>query len=103
MHAGALGTDMSDKVEWLAGQIFKAFPSEVSGLKFSILDCGCIYYQVVSEDGRLYPEAGVYREGKKGPCSVCKLQAINWRQMVSDVVVVYNIRLEVEMDDDGSD
>ena len=38
---------VSDKVSWLVEQIFSAFPRDVTGLKFCILDCGCIYYETV--------------------------------------------------------
>lgn len=40
----------SDKIIWLANQIFTAFPKEITGLKFCILDCCCIYYQRVFRD-----------------------------------------------------
>ena len=33
----------SDKVIWLANQIFTAFLQEVADLRFYIWDCGCIY------------------------------------------------------------
>ena len=45
----------SDKLTWLANQIFTAFPKEVTGLQFYILDCGCISYQSGFRDGNLDP------------------------------------------------
>ena len=61
----------SDKLTWLANQIFTAFPQEVTGLKFYMLDCGCIHYQRVFEDGSLDPKIGIYRDAVDGPCEVC--------------------------------
>ena len=46
-----INPSVSDKVTWLANQIFTAFPEEVTGLKFYVLDCGCIYDQRVFPDG----------------------------------------------------
>ena len=45
----------SDKLTWLANQIFMAFSKEVTGLKLYVLDCGCIYYQRAFGDGNLDP------------------------------------------------
>ena len=63
-----------DKVIWLAGQIFKVFPQEVTGLKFYTLGCGCIYYQRVLGDGDLDPQVGIYRDADAVPARpVCHL------------------------------
>ena len=85
---------IADKVEWLAKSIFNEFPEEVTGLKFHLLDCGCIYYQRVFSDGRVDPRVAVYRDAGLGTCDICMLKAVHWRQMVKDIVIVYNIRLE---------
>jgi len=34
----------SDNLLWLANEIFTVFPRDVTGLKFYVLDCGCIDY-----------------------------------------------------------
>jgi hypothetical protein len=86
----------SDKVMWLARQVFDAFPREVPGLKFYVLDCGCIYYQRVFEDGNLDSQVGIYRDAEQGVCDICMMQAVNWRELVKDVVVVYGSRFQVE-------
>jgi hypothetical protein len=70
----------------------------VTGLQFYILACGCIDFQQVFEDGRIDPVVAVYRETGEGPCDVCTLQVVNWRQMVSDFMVVYRTTLQVWMD-----
>lgn len=85
----------AEKVEWLAKSIFTEFPEEVTGLKFHLLDCGCIYYQRVFSNGTLDPRVAVYRDAGYGTCDICMLKAVHWRQMVNDIVVVYNIKLEV--------
>jgi len=87
-----------NRVTALASQIFEILPEAVTGLQFYVLDCGCIYFQQVHEDGRINPVIAVYRETGEGPCDVCSLQAVNWKQMVSDYMVVYRTKLEVWMD-----
>ena len=87
-----------DRVTALASQIFEILPEGVTGLQFHILDCGCIYFQQVFEDGTIDPVVAVYRETGEGPCDVCSLQAVNWRQMVSDFMVVYRTKLHVWLD-----
>jgi hypothetical protein len=52
----------------------------------------------VFEHGRVHPVVSVYRETGEGPCDGCSLQAVNWKQMVSDSLGVYRTRLEVWMD-----
>jgi|GEM_PF-1697140 len=84
-----------EEVTRLATEIFDAFPEGITGLKFYILDCGCLYFQLVDQDGILDPHIAVYRGGKEGPCQICMLQAVNWRQMVVDCVVIYRFRVEV--------
>lgn len=70
----------SDKTYWLANQIFTAFPQEITGLKFYILDCGCIYYQSVFPDGGLEPQTGIYRDAEDGACEVCIVQHEKWKE-----------------------
>ena len=87
-----------NRVASLASQIFEILPEAVTGLQFYVLDCGCIYFQQGHEDGRINPVIAVYRETGEGPCDVRSLQAVNWKQMVSDDMVVYRTKLEVWMD-----
>ncbi len=88
-----------EKIEWLAKSIFNEFPEKVAGLKFHLLDCGCIYYQRVFRDGTLDPRIAIYRDAGHGTCDICMLKAVHWRQMVRDVVVVYNIKLVVAIEE----
>jgi len=80
----------SDKVVWLANQIFTAFPQKAAGLKFYILDCGCIYYQRVFRDGDLDSQIGIYRDAEYGPCEVCIVQEEGWKDRVINEAVIYN-------------
>jgi hypothetical protein len=84
-----------EKVTWLANQIFTAFPQEVSGLKFYILDCGCVYYQGIYGDGRLDPDTGIYRDAEDGPCEVCMSEPRNWIERVLDETIVYKRKFQV--------
>ena len=99
MRASRHNTDLhkTDRVTWLARQIFDAFQGEVTGLKFYVLDCGCIYFQRIFEDGYLDPQVGTYRDAEQGACDICAMQAVNWREMVRDVVVVYNSKFQVDV------
>ena len=85
-------TDSPDSAEvfCLANQIFETFPQEVTGLKFYILDCGCIYYQRVFKDGNLDPQIGIYRDAENGPCETCLAQAKTWENRVIAEKVAYN-------------
>ena len=67
-----IDTRDSDKITWLANQIFTAFPQDVAGLKFYILNCGCIYYQRVYKDGDLDTQIGICRDADRGPCEICR-------------------------------
>jgi hypothetical protein len=69
-HRQDINPSVSDKVTWLAYQIFSAFLRDVTGLKFYVLDCGCIYYQKVFPDGTLDTKTGIYRNANNGPCEV---------------------------------
>jgi hypothetical protein len=96
-------TELSDiiakaerKVVRLAKQIFAAFPQLVTGLKFYVLDCGCIYYQRKFVDGTVVSTIGIYRDAANGPCQVCMGMDKKWRDRVVDETVVYNSGFEVE-------
>ncbi len=97
-HQQNIDTPDSDKITWLANEIFTAFSKELTGLKFYILDCGCIYYQRVLRDGNLDSQIGIYRDAKDGPCEICMLQDKNWKDRVIDETLVYNSRIKVEFD-----
>ena len=86
----------SEKAAWLANEIFAAFPEEVTGLKFYILDCGCIYYQRIFPDGSLDTKTGIYRDAEDGPCEVCMLQDAAWKKRTLDEVMLYNSKLHIE-------
>ena len=86
----------SDKITWLANQIFAAFPQDTTGLEFYTLDCGYIYYQRVYRDGNLDPQIGIYRDGEDGPCEICMLQEGTWRDRVTDEKVAYNSKFQIE-------
>lgn len=85
----------SDRVTWLANEIFKAFPRLVTGLKFYILDCGCIYYQRKFVDGTLVSKPGIYRDAEDGPCEVCMVMDGSWKERVLDETVVYNSKFQI--------
>lgn len=64
---------------------------EVTGLKFYILDCGCIYYyQRVFRDGNLDPQIGIYRDAEHGPCEICMVQGEGWKEKVVDEAMICN-------------
>jgi hypothetical protein len=83
-----------EKIVRLAKQIFAAFPLLVTGLKFYVLDCGCIYYQRKFVDGTVVSTIGIYRDAANGPCEVCMARDKNWRDRVIDETVVYNFGVE---------
>jgi hypothetical protein len=85
----------SEKVTWLANQIFTTFPQEVTGLKFCLLDCGCIYYQRVFPDGTLDTKTGIYRDAEDGPCEICMQQDATWRERSLEEIIVYNSKDQV--------
>ena len=86
----------SDEVLCLANQIFTAFPKELTGLRFYILDCGCIYYQRVFRDGNLDAQIGIYLDAENGPCETCLAQAKTWENRVIDEKVAYNSKFQIE-------
>jgi len=86
----------SDRVTWLANEIFKAFPETVSGLTFYILDCGCVYYRRKFVDGDLDYKVGIYRDAEDGPCQACIFLDENWKDRVVDERVVYNSNFQIE-------
>ena len=85
----------SDKMTWLADQIFTAYP-EVMGLKFHTLDCRCIYYQRVLSDGELDPQVGIHRDPAYGLCEQCLALPESWSDRVIDHLLVFNTSLQVD-------
>ena len=85
----------SNKLTWLANQIFTAFPQDVTGLKFYVLDCGCIYYQRLFGDGNLDPKIGIYRDAENGPCEVCMVQDERWKERLVDETIVYSGKFQM--------
>jgi len=88
-HRQNIDSSNSDKLLSLANQIFSAFPQEVTGLKFYVLDCGCIYYQRVFRDGNLDPQIGIYRNAENGPCEVCMPQKETWKDRLVNKTVIH--------------
>ena len=56
---------------WLAREIFKAFPNDCPGLRIYELDCGCIYYRRVFQDGREDEQTGIPRNPAHSAYEVC--------------------------------
>ena len=96
-HPQDIEASFLDKAGRLANQIFSAFPEEVKGVKFYLLDCGCIYYQRVLEDGTLDLKTGIYRNSEDGPCEVCMLQDASWKERSVDEIIVYNSKFQFEI------
>lgn len=92
----SIDPSQSDKVTWLAGQIFTAFPQEVSGLKIYTMDCGCIYYQRLFRDGDIDSQVGIYRDADQGPCEVCMRLEKDWKDRMLYEVVVYSSKFQIE-------
>jgi len=90
-------TDLSksDRLTWLADQIFKAFQETVTGLTFYILDCGCVYYRRKFADGNLDHKVGIYRDAENGPCKACMVMDGSWKERVVDERVVYNSKFQI--------
>jgi len=78
----------SDKLTWLAHQIFTAFPQEVTGLKFYIFDCGRIYYQGGFRDGNLDPQVDIHRDAEDRLCEICVLKKESWEDRVIDEAMI---------------
>ena len=81
-HQQSIEPSKSDKLTWLANQIFTAFPREVTALRFYTLDCGCIHYQRVYSDGDLDSQIGIYRDAEHGGCEICLAQTKAWGNRV---------------------
>lgn len=88
--------EASEKVTWLAKQIFTAFPKIVTGLQFYVLNCACIYYQRRLFDGTLVSKAGIYRDPEYGACDLCMAMDETWRDRVVFQTVVYNLGFKTE-------
>jgi len=87
----------SDRLLWLANQIFKSMPKEVTGLRFYTLTCGCIYYQRVFRDGDVDHYTGVYRDFEDGPCEICMHLERDWRSRALSETVIYKSVLKIEL------
>jgi len=85
----------TDKVIWLAREIFKAFPQSVTGLVFYYMDCGCIYYHRQFLSGEADHKFGIYRDAGDGPCEVCIPVDEDWKDRVVGETVVYNSKIEI--------
>ena len=95
MNQQSIDLSGTDRVTWLAGEIFKAFPRLVTGLKFYILDCGCVYYRRKFVDGGLDNTVGIYRNAEDGPCEACMVMDGSWKDRVVDETVVYNSKFQI--------
>jgi hypothetical protein len=80
----------------MSKSIYLTIIRDTIGLKFYILDCGCIYYQRVFTDGGLDPQIGIYRDAEDGPCEICLTQTRIWDNRVIDENVVYNSKFQTE-------
>ena len=95
MNQPNIDSSKTDKVVWLAGEIFRAFPESVIGLIFYNLDCGCIYYRRKFLDGSLDRRFGIYRDAEDGACEDCFFIDEKWKDRVVDETVVYNSKVEI--------
>ncbi len=86
----------SETITWLARSIFQSFPGEVTGLRFYLLSCGCIYYQRVFRNGGLDPTIGAYRDADSGACGSCMSQKDPWEKRILDEMVVYYEGFEIK-------
>ena len=78
------------RINWLAQEIFRAYPYDCPGLKIYMLDCECIYYRRVFRDGRLDGQVGIYRDPARGACEVCMSLPKAWAHRVMEEMLVYN-------------
>jgi hypothetical protein len=77
--------------------IFFSFDrQEYGGVKFYILDCGCIYYQRIFKDDGIDPQIGIYRDAENGPCEICLAQTRTWENRVIDEDVIDNSKFQIE-------
>ena len=82
--------------DWLAREIFKAYPHDCPGLKIYVLDCGCLYYRRIFRDGTEDDQIGIYRNPAHGPCEVCMTFPKDWGRRVIDEVVAYNTGVRIQ-------
>ena len=80
----------------MSKNIYLTIIRDTIGLKFYILDCGCIYYQRVFRDSNLDSQIGIYRDAKDGPCEICIVQEDRWEKRVIDEYLVYNSKFQIE-------
>jgi hypothetical protein len=86
----------SDKILWLAKQIFTSFPQHATGLKFYTMDCGCMYCLRVSRDGVMdYHHVAAYRDEEDSHCEACMDLRQKWGDRVVDETVVYNTKFQI--------
>ena len=84
---------LDEKTTWLADQIFKAYPEEVTSLKLYTLDCGCIYYQRILSGENLDSQVGIYRDADDGPCEICMHLEKEWEERVIDEILIYKTQI----------
>ena len=95
MNQPNIDSSKTDKVIWLAKEIFRAFPESVSGLVLYILDCGCIYYQRKFLNGEIDRRFGIFRDSEDGACEACIFVDEDWKDRGVDEAVVYNSKIEI--------
>jgi len=81
---------VESRTEWIAREIFEAYPNDCPGLKFYELDCRCIYYRRIFRDGSEDDQIGIYRNPAHGPCEVCVELPKEWGHRVLDETGIYN-------------
>ena len=86
---------LDEKMTWLANQIFRAYPQEVSALKLYTLGCGCIYYQRILHNGNLDSQIGIYRDADDGPCEICNHLEKEWEDRVVDESLIYKKQIKL--------
>ena len=85
----------TEKVLWLAEEIFGLFPESVTGLVIYVLDCGCVYYQRKFPKGEIDWRFGIYRDAEDGACEACLFIDEDWKDRVVDETVVYNAKIQI--------
>jgi|GEM_PF-2208555 len=96
MDPGKSGNRHSDRLLWLANQIFPFFSRDVTGLRFYELTCGCVFYQRVFRNADLDFHVWTYRDAQDGPCESCTRLRENWRLRTLRETVIYKSFLRTE-------
>ena len=87
------------RISVFAREYFFNFEQLSSGLKFNILDCGCIYYQQRLLNGSFSSHVNVLRDKTERPCLVCNGFDKAWKIRVIDTETVINLSgFQIEMD-----